>query len=215
MKFLSRRLYNFVIGAVLLYGFALNAVICIYFADVIRTWNPYKVIAVYLFLAIGGIHLSFTSEDAVDSFLGYNMVVIPAGMVLSIILDMMNFNQLHILNVIYTTSILTVIMIVSATLLPDYFYGLGEILFQTLVWIIVVEGNMYFSGNLNFTTTDIIASSVFCLYIGYDWSVAQSEDPTVDNAVDACVALYLDIINLLSRLLSSNSSSRSGRRRRG
>jgi FtsH-binding integral membrane protein len=52
-------------------------------------------------------------------------------------------------------------------------------------------------------------AALFCGYIAYDWAKAQEESPTADNAVDACVGLYLDIINLFLRILSSSSSSKS------
>ena len=185
-----------------------------YFLDTFKTWNPLKVIVVYLILAIAGIYLSFNSDDAIDSFIGYNMAVIPAGVVLSITLDTLNFDQLHVMNIIYATSGVTILMILSTTLFPTLFEGLEGILLQSLISSLIVEGSMYFSGVTDLTKLDLFVAAVFCIYIGYDWAKVQSEDPTPNNAVDACVSLYLDILNFGLRIASASSSRSSGRRRR-
>ena len=51
------------------------------------------------------------------------------------------------------------------------------------------------------TYTLILGAYIFSLYIGFDWSRAQVMSKTLDNAVDAAVQIYLDIINLFIRLL--------------
>jgi FtsH-binding integral membrane protein len=51
---------------------------------------------------------------------------------------------------------------------------------------------------------------LFCAYIIYDWNRALRLPYTVDNAIDAAVALYLDIMNLfihLLRILGKSQSS--------
>ena len=50
---------------------------------------------------------------------------------------------------------------------------------------------------------DWVVALIFCGYIGYDWVEAQNKYKTLDNAVDSAMDLYLDIINLFVRLLSS------------
>ena len=47
----------------------------------------------------------------------------------------------------------------------------------------------------------------YYIIIGYDWAEAQTKAYTLDNAVDSVVGLYLDIINLFLRILSSSSKS--------
>ena len=54
---------------------------------------------------------------------------------------------------------------------------------------------------------DFIVALIFCGYIGYDWAEAQTKERTLDNAVDSVVDLYLDIVNLFLRILSSSSKS--------
>jgi FtsH-binding integral membrane protein len=54
----------------------------------------------------------------------------------------------------------------------------------------------------SFTIVDWIAAGIFSLYIAYDYARAQLIPKTVDNAVDVCIALYLDVINLFIRIAS-------------
>jgi FtsH-binding integral membrane protein len=42
---------------------------------------------------------------------------------------------------------------------------------------------------------------IFSGYIGYDWARANQLPKTLDNAIDASAALYLDIVNLFLRIL--------------
>ena len=52
-----------------------------------------------------------------------------------------------------------------------------------------------------------LGAILFALYIGHDHWKAQQFPKTLDNAVDSALDLYLDIINLFLRVLSSKSSS--------
>ena len=46
-----------------------------------------------------------------------------------------------------------------------------------------------------------MSAGIFSLYIGYDYQRAQFYPPTVDNAVDCALDIYLDIINLFLDIL--------------
>ena len=209
---MSVRAYNLLIGAILLWGFVINAFMCARYTEVFKTWNLTYVIIGYFVVCIAGIFLSTSSDSAFVSFIGYNMVVVPVGVVLSLALDEMNLTGYQLMNTLYVTSGLTIFMMLTATLFPGVFDGLGKILFFTLLGIIVVEFIMIFAGFEEPTWWDLGVAFVFCLYIGYDWGKAQEQCRTADNAVDACVGLYLDIINLFIRLASA--SSKSSRRRK-
>jgi FtsH-binding integral membrane protein len=55
---------------------------------------------------------------------------------------------------------------------------------------------------LSSTWLDWIFIIIFSLYVGYDWAMAQEDEPTFGNAVKHAANLYLDIVNLFLRLLS-------------
>ncbi len=204
---MSVRAYNLLIGAILLWGFVINAFMCANYTAVFQSWDLTVVIIAYFVIAISGIYLSASSDSAFVSFIGYNMVVVPVGVVLSLSLAEMDLTGYQLMNTLYTTAGLTIFMMLVATFFPGVFDGLGKILFFTLLGIIIVEFVMIFAGFEEPTWWDLGVAFVFCLYIGYDWGKAQKRRRTADNAVDACVGLYLDIINLFLRLASSSSKS--------
>ncbi len=209
---MTTRAYNLLIGGVLLWGFVINAIMCTYFTEVFMSLNFYAVIIGYFVCALGGISLALSNNDPFVSFIGYNLVVLPVGVVLSIFIKLLEADPSIILNTILVTGGLTIFMMFAATIFPDFFKGLGHILFLTLLGIIIVEFIMIMVRNELPTWWDLGVAAVFCFYIGYDWAMAQSKAKTADNAIDTCVALYLDIINLFMRLLSSSSKSRSNRK---
>ena len=55
---------------------------------------------------------------------------------------------------------------------------------------------------------DTICILIFTLYVGYDWAKGIKQENTVKNAMIVAIELYLDIINIFIRILSSNSRSR-------
>lgn len=191
------------IGLILLWGFLINVILCTCFQDVFLTWNPTFVLIGYFIIAVCGICMSTFSDNPIISFAGYNLVVIPVGVVLSITLK-----DYYIDSIIYAfaiTTCITIILIIIASIKPEIFESPGYILGISLTSVIIIEVIMMFVLSDTPKIWDIIVALLFCGYIGYDWAQAQSKDRTVDNAVDAAVDLYLDIINLFLRVLSSSS----------
>lgn len=209
---MSVRAYNLLIGAILLWGFAINAFMCANYTAVFQSWDLTVVLIGYFVIGFAGINISASSSNAFVSFIGYNMVVVPIGVVLSLGLAQMDLTGYQLMNTLYTTAGLTIFMMLIATFFPGVFDDFGKILFFILLGIVVVEFIMIFAGFEEPTWWDLGVAFVFCLYIGYDWGKAQEQPRTADNAVDACVNLYLDIINLFIRLASA--SSKSSRRRK-
>ena len=99
------------------------------------------------------------------------------------------------------TAIVTGVMLVASTLYPQMFLGLGRTLGFALITVIIVQVVMALFFHTSSTVIDWIVVMIFCGYIGYDWSVANQYQKTVDNAVDSAADLYLDIINLFLRIL--------------
>jgi FtsH-binding integral membrane protein len=195
----SDRLYNMIIGAVLLWGFVINALMCTYMSDVFLQWNPIAVIIGYFISCMLGVLLVHRSKSAAVSFIGYNFIVLPIGVVLSVVLT--QYDPGLILRAVVVTAGVTAIMIILGTVHPRFFLSLGRTLFIALVSVIVVELVMIFLFRTDSTIIDWIVVFIFCGYIGYDWAVANQYQKTVDNAVDSAADLYLDIINLFIRIL--------------
>ena len=203
---LSRRAYNLAIGAILLYGFAVNYFMCKYLTSVFLGLNEWVVIIGYFVLAFIGIYISAKSDNAFISFIGYNLVVVPVGVLLSILLE--NYENGAIINAILVTGSVTLIMMVLSCIFPAFFLSLGRTLFVALLCVIIAEVIFIFIGIVTPGVWDMVVAGIFALYIGYDWAKAQQEWRSLDTAVDTCVGLYLDIINLFIRILGSSSKSR-------
>ena len=151
--------YNAVIGGVLLWGFALSAVIVWLAGDYFLSWNPFALIIVYLIVSFIGAHISHTSTDPIISFIGYNLVVLPFGLVLSVILY--DITAVSILHALAVTAGVMLAMILLSTAVPRIFLRMGGILLAT-----------------------------------------QEKPHTLNNAIDSCVDLYIDAVNMFARIAS-------------
>lgn len=202
---LSLRAYNLIIGLVLLWGFAINILMCKFCTKTFMSWNPIAVVIGYFIVASIGILMSDLSDNPFISFIGYTMVVLPVGVILSI--GLAEYDKISIMNALLTTTVVTVIMIILATVIPDIFLSMGKVLFISLIVVVICELIFMFIGLTTPSFWDFIVALIFCGYIGYDWAEAQEKPRTLDNAVDSVVGLYLDIINLFIRILSASSKS--------
>ena len=198
---LSGKTYNTIIGLILLWGFAVNAIMCTFFQDVFSAWNPTAVLIGYFVAVLIGICMSQFSNNPIVSFIGYNLVVLPIGVVLSISLK--DYYVSSIIQAFILTALITLLMIIISSIKPEIFESIGATLFICLSGVIVIELIMMFVGIVTPQWWDWLVALLFCGYIGYDWSKAQEKRKTLDNAVDSAVDLYLDIINLFVRLLGS------------
>ena len=211
---ISDRAYNAIIGLVLLWGLGITAVICGLFSDkivnyiadlTIKTDSPLPIIGFlvgYLVLTIVGNIISAKSNNPIVSFIGYNLVVIPTGIILSVIVS--TYTSASIILALMITLICVAVMMLLSTLFPKFFLSIGKTLFIALLVTVVIELILALTGVLSTSGNKIIegiVALIFCGYIGYDWARAQRCAKTPDNAVDVCVALYMDIINIFIRLL--------------
>ena len=198
--------YNLILGGVLFWGFLANALICFFTRNVALYEYALPILIGYLVLALVGV-LMTRSHSATVSFIGYNLVVVPLGFVLSLYIS--EFEPLLVLSVFAMTAAVTLTMMLLSLVFPRLFLSMGRALGITLLVVIVLEliftfvaiATGAFSDSL-YLVIDWIVVVVFSLYVGYDWAIAQRRYRTVDAAVDSACALYLDIINLFIRLLS-------------
>jgi FtsH-binding integral membrane protein len=86
-------------------------------------------------------------------------------------------------------------MMLLATIFPSLFEGLGVSLSISLTVGIIVS---FF---VNSSQLDWIFVILFALYVGYDWTMAQEDEPKLSNAIMHAANLYLDIVNLFTRML--------------
>lgn len=196
---LSYRAYNLLIGGITAYGLIINFIICRFFSSVFMQMSPALLFGGYLVLAIAGVLIvNFCHKPAI-SFIGYNMIVLPLGAVLSTIVA-----EIHPLIIFQTcglTGSITVIMLCLSVLFPQFFLRIGRVLLLSLFAMILVGLFCMVSG-MHLSIYSYISAGIFSLYIGYDWARANSYTHTLNNAVEAACELYLDIANLFIDILA-------------
>lgn len=198
---ISTRLYNFIIGAVLLYGFLMNVFIVktVPVASLLAI-NIWVFLIGYLASCLFGIYLFTKSDNPVVSFIGFNFVAVPFGLIVNMVTS--QYSPEMVINAMQVTTVVTCIMMVMGTAYPKFFESIASGLFWGLIAAIVAELVLMLVFKMHLTIMDWIVAAIFCGYIGYDWGKASRLPKTVDNAVDSAAALYMDIINLFLRVLS-------------
>ena len=198
---ISSRAYNAVLIGVLVWGFLVNVVLCTYAGNVINSVNPIAFIVVYLVCVFGGIMLTNRSHTPALSFLGYNMVVVPFGLVLSMVVqEYGGMDSVVVRDAFAYTLVITIAMLGIEMMFPNFFEKIGMALLGLLIGLIVCELVLILM-HVRQSATDWIAAGIFSLYIAYDIHRSQQFPKTVDNAIDSALDIYLDIANLFIRLL--------------
>lgn len=198
---ISERSFNLIIGLVLIWGFFLNYLMVAFFGREIALWaartNPFVWIIGYTALIIIG-NVMISKPGPLESFIGYNLIAVPIGVVLCTVLT--GINPEIIETTVLLTAIVTLSFMIAAILFPGFFLGLGRVLFFALLITLIGEvfSMLFFRRGFMY---EWIYAGIFGLYIGYDWARANTCAKTVNNAIDLSASLYLDIINLFLRIL--------------
>ena len=83
-KELPRPIFNLILGLTIGYGFLMNFIITFFFSGFIMENIPFVATLIgYFILAFSGIIIMKKSENPAFSFLGYNMLVVPIGVMLA------------------------------------------------------------------------------------------------------------------------------------
>ncbi|ABX47316.1 conserved hypothetical protein [Shewanella baltica OS195] len=193
-------MYNLVIGLTLIWGFAVNYwMVTNIDPEAIASVNPWIFLIGYFASCFFGIYLFQKSSNPVVSFIGYNFVVVPFGLIINMVVS--QYDPELVTEAIRITGLVTIAMMCLGTLFPAFFQKIAGALTIALVLVIVVELIEVFIFNTHNGILDWIVVLIFCGYIGYDWGRANQIPKTIDNAIDSAAALYMDIINLFLRIL--------------
>ncbi|MBS3799147.1 Bax inhibitor-1 family protein [Pseudoalteromonas sp. BDTF-M6] len=199
-KEISPGLYNLTIGLCLLWGFSVNWFLVVNI-DPQTLWaiNPWVFFIGYFASCFVGVWLFNESEKPVVSFLGYNLVVVPFGLIVNMVVA--QYNEVLVIEAIRLTASVTLIMMLLGSMFPRFFQRILGVLSIALLAVLVVELFQIFVLGIHHEWIDWAVAVIFCGYIGYDWGRANQIPKTLDNAVDSAAALYMDIINLFLRIL--------------
>lgn len=196
---MSERSFFLLLGVVLVWGLGGTALVADKVAQSNFQLNWITIIFCGLVIPIVGIFVAIKSDNPVLSFVGYNMVIIPFGIILSPIVNKYSADLIR--NAFLLTAAVTGIMMTLAVVYPKFFEKIGGTLFIALLSLLGVRILQIFIPGIDFSIFDWIGAAIFSLYIGYDWHRAMNVPKTADNAVDIALDLYLDIINLFLHIL--------------
>mgnify|MGYP003566474911 FL=1 len=197
---ISPRLYNLTIGAVLCWGFWVNwMMVSSISAESILAVSPWMFFLGYFASCFFGVYLFSSSDNPLVSFVGYNFVVVPFGLIINVVVA--QYDPDLVVNAIQVTGLVTLCMMLLGTLYPAFFERIVGALGIALLAVILVELFQIFVLGIHHNWLDWAVVLIFCGYIGYDWGRANRIPKTLDNAVDSAAALYMDIINLFLRIL--------------
>ena len=119
------RAYNAIMLGVLLWGLLVNYLLCLYVGDALRAVNPLVFLLGYMICAFVGIRIAARSQKPLISFLGYNLVVVPFGLVISVMVEA--YGGIHstvvrdafVYTMLITGGMGAIVMIVRALKLKD------------------------------------------------------------------------------------------------
>jgi len=196
----STKVYNLVIGLVLCWGFFASWMIVkmIPYKSLVNI-NIWVFFIGYFASCFIGFLIFTKSVNPFISFIGYNFVVVPFGLIINIVVH--QYDPGLVLAAIRVTGLVTFVMMVLGSLFPAFFSKISRALSISLIIVIVVEMVEIFILGIHHGIIDWIVVVIFCGYVGLDWSRANQIPKTVDNAVDSAASLYMDIIILFLRIL--------------
>lgn len=197
---ISATAYNFAIGLTLCWGFAMNWLMVTNIdPQLIADVNPWIFFIGYFASCFFGLYLFNKSSNPLVSFIGYNFVVIPFGLIINLVVS--GYDASIVSEAIRITGLVTIGMMCLGSMFPAFFKKISGALSIALLLVIVVELIEIFVFGIHHGILDWIVVLIFCGYIGYDWGRANQIPKTLDNAIDSAAALYMDIINLFLRIL--------------
>ena len=192
---ISANTFNLVIGACLTWGFGLSAILAKTFANV--DFGIMGII-IYFVCVFVGITMATKSDNPAISFLGFNFIVVPMGVMIGPFVA--SFHPQLVYQAILLTAGTTVTMMMIGTVFPVFARSIGGVLFGALIGLVIGHIVCMFMGIAPIWMA-YLGAAIFSLKIAHDWRKAQDVPRTVDNAVDVSVELFLDIINLFLSLL--------------
>jgi len=199
-EIISGSMYNLMIGLTLIWGFGMNwLMVQNISAQSISEINPIIFFVGYFASCFFGIYLFSKSNKPIVSFIGYNLVVVPFGLIINLVVS--QYDPDIVLEAIRVTGSVTFIMMILGSMYPAFFNKISRGLMVALICVIIVELIERFIFNTHHGILDWVVAVIFCGYIGYDWARANAIPKTYDNAIDSAASLYMDIINLFLRVL--------------
>ncbi|HKP51967.1 MAG TPA: Bax inhibitor-1 family protein [Chloroflexia bacterium] len=200
---LSKNLYAFLICMWTAVGIGASAVA----ASLSRNWGlDWLLMIGSLVFAIIGVIISAKSDNPAISFMGFMLVAVPFGLLLGPVVSL--YTDASVARVLTLTTVIVVVLGIIGAVVPasleswrGWLFG-GLLLLLGGMFLVPLMGlfGVHIGGAL--TALDWFGVVLFGGYVIYDLNRAMRIAYTLDNSVDAAVAIYLDFFNIFIRLLS-------------
>jgi FtsH-binding integral membrane protein len=170
--------------------------------------NPWLVFIGGLVVTLIGVVVAIASSNPVIKLGAYfGLLAFPFGLLLGPTVAM--YTEASVAKVVFITFCVTGVTSFIGAIVPKSLESWGSILFGFLTILLVgifavpLMGYLFPSFPLKgaLTLMDWFGVILFSAYVIYDVNRAMWIPATVNNAIDAAVSLYLDVLNLFVRLL--------------
>ncbi len=154
-----------------------------------------------------GVFITTKSDNPVISLFGYALVAIPFGLLFGPIVA--QYTTVSVLKVLTITFLLVGVLTIIGAVIPESLGNwqgwlliglvallLGQFAIPVLGWLVP---GFPLQGAL--ALWDWVGIALFGALVVYDVNRARRVPATLDNAVDCAMGLYLDIVNIVLRLL--------------
>jgi FtsH-binding integral membrane protein len=119
-KIISGSTYNLIIGLTLIWGFAVNWWMVLNIpVESISNIDPIFFFIGYFASCFFGIYLFSKSDRPAVSFIGYNFVVVPFGLIINLVVS--QYNPDVVLEAIRVTGMVTFVMMLLGSMYPAFF----------------------------------------------------------------------------------------------
>ena len=204
---LSRRTFAFMVCLWTAAGIALSAIASAVSYDWKLTGGTMILLVIgTLVSSILGSVIAARSANPIISVFGYLLIAVPFGLLLGPLVA--QHSSASVVRVFLITTAMTVGLGLIGALWPRSLESWGIWLFGALLVLILGSSVTMIMGAFGLpirgamTVWDWIGVAVFSLYVIFDLNRAMRVPATHDNAIDCAVAVYLDFINLFTRLLN-------------
>jgi FtsH-binding integral membrane protein len=198
--------YHLIIGLTLMWGFAANfLILSVVPVEVIKSIPTWLIIIGFLVSSFAGQYIYNKSDNPTMSFLGYNLVVLPVGILITPLLASIDANI--VIDAFLQMTLITGVMMVLGTVYPKFFERIiGITCLAALALIISQLFLVFVLGDSLGVWYHYVIVVVMSIFIGFHWGEGMSKERTVDNAIDTGADVYLPMINILLSILGIKTS---------
>ena len=203
---ISAKLYNIIIGATLALGFIINVLVILLLLPSIADMTDTAYIVSISVFALSGIIIVYLTKNPVLGVFGYVLFSISVGIFWAFLVSC---DIESVLLAVILTGIVTIAMSLLSVSWPTLFSSACFMIPVCLILVVITTVAAAIMG-YNGDWFSWIFVTVFSLRIGRDFREAQQYPKTIDNAIDAALHLYLDIMILFSSIFKGTYKKNSG-----